>query len=152
MKNIVSLKRKHCRYKPGSVRCCFLQRACHLSNPHVATRLQRSTLHRSQRLWADNPIDDGIHELAAPRRHSPPIARRLVVSYTTFSPLLQTIWSGRSLLPDPAVANSFYFRKWSVLCCPDFPLVHQYLCTSDKPQQCFRVQRYCKRVEKQNKL
>ena len=101
---------------------------------------------------ADDPYNDGLHELAASRRHSPPIARRLVVSYTTFSPLLQTIWSGRSLLPDPAVANSFYFRKWSVLCCPDFPLVHQYLCTSDKPQQCFRVQRYCKRVEKQNKL
>ena len=28
---------------------------------------------------------------------------------------------GRSLLPLPAVANCFYFQKWSALCCPDFP-------------------------------
>ena len=32
-------------------------------------------------------IDDGIHELAASSQHSPAITRRLVVSYTTFSPL-----------------------------------------------------------------
>ena len=30
---------------------------------------------------------DGIHELAASSGNSPPITRRLVVSYTTFSPL-----------------------------------------------------------------
>jgi len=33
------------------------------------------------------PSDDGLHELAAPRWNSPLIAQRLVVSYTTFSPL-----------------------------------------------------------------
>ena len=33
------------------------------------------------------PSNDGIHELAAPRWHSPMITHRLVVSYTTFSPL-----------------------------------------------------------------
>ena len=33
------------------------------------------------------PSADGLHELAASRRHSPQIALRLVVSYTTFSPL-----------------------------------------------------------------
>ena len=29
---------------------------------------------------------------------------------------------GYFLLPLPAVTDSFCFRKWSVLCCPDFPL------------------------------
>ena len=33
------------------------------------------------------PSDDGLHELAASRWNSPSITRRLVVSYTTFSPL-----------------------------------------------------------------
>ena len=37
---------------------------------------------------------------------------------------------GYFLLPYPVVANSFYFRKWSALCCPDFPLVFHK--TSDK--------------------
>ena len=36
------------------------------------------------------PSVDGIRELAAPSRHSPTIARRLVVSYTAFSPLPRT--------------------------------------------------------------
>ena len=40
-----------------------------------------------------------------------------------FSPLPRTPEGGGGcfLLPTPTVANSFYFRKWSVLCCPDFP-------------------------------
>lgn len=29
---------------------------------------------------------------------------------------------GPFLLPLPTVTNSLYFRKWSTLCCPDFPL------------------------------
>ena len=33
------------------------------------------------------PSADGLHELAAPSRHSPMITHWLVVSYTTFSPL-----------------------------------------------------------------
>ena len=33
------------------------------------------------------PSVDGIHELAAPSRYSTTVASRLVVSYTTFSPL-----------------------------------------------------------------
>ena len=53
----------------------------------------------AQGIWADNPFDDGLHELAAPRRHSPPITRRLVVSYTTFSPLPHTRRGGCFLLP-----------------------------------------------------
>ena len=57
------------------------------------------------------------------------ITHRLVVSYTTFSPLPHTRRGGCFLLPTPAVADSFYFRKWSVLCRPDFPLA-----TKDKRQ------------------
>ena len=64
---------------------------------------------------------DGLHELAASRWNSPAITRRLVVSYTTFSPLPNLQLGGCFLLPYPAVANCFYFRKWSALCCPDFP-------------------------------
>ncbi len=37
------------------------------------------------------PSNDGIRELAASRRHSPMITHRLVVSYTTFSPLPQKV-------------------------------------------------------------
>ena len=33
------------------------------------------------------PSNNGLHELAAPERHSQTITRLLVVSYTTFSPL-----------------------------------------------------------------
>jgi len=60
------------------------------------------------------------------------VTRLLVVSYTTFSPLPlhrhdepepdSFHGGGYFLLPTPAVTGSFYFRKWSALCCPDFPL------------------------------
>ena len=68
------------------------------------------------------------------------ITHWLVVSYTTFSPL-PTLQEGGGcfLLSKPTVTNSFQFQKWGALCCPDFPLVP---CgTSDRPWQCFRVQR-----------
>ena len=64
-----------------------LPTACHLSTPAVTRRLQRSTLHRVVSDLDGPPSDGGIHELAAPSEHSVPIARRLVVSYTAFSPL-----------------------------------------------------------------
>ena len=83
------------------------------------------------------PSNDGIHELAAPRWYSPMIAHRLVVSYTTFSPLPHTRRGGYFLLPTPAVADSFYFRKWGSLCCPDFPLPHQCVAATE-PRHCFQ--------------
>ena len=89
-------------------------------------------------LWSDGtPSNDGLHELAAPRWYSPMIAHRLVVSYTTFSPLPHTRRGGYFLLPTPAVADSFYFRKWGSLCCPDFPLLR--LCAAaTEPRHCFQ--------------
>jgi hypothetical protein len=74
---------------------------------------------------ASSPYDDGLHELAAPRRHGMTVTSHPVVSYTTFSPLPTRKAGGRSLLPTPTVTNSFYFRKWGALCCPDFPLAPQ---------------------------
>ena len=44
---------------------------------------------------------------------------------------------GCFLLPSPAVANCFYFQKWSTLCCPDFPLVSPFRKASGRPRQCF---------------
>ena len=38
--------------------------------------------------------------------------------------LTLTLAGGYFLLPTPAVTNSFYFRKWDVLYCPDFPPVN----------------------------
>ena len=89
-------------------------------------------------LWSDGtPSNDGLHEHAAPRWYSPMIAHRLVVSYTTFSPLPHTRRGGYFLLPTPAVADSFYFRKWGSLCCPDFPLLR--LCAAaTEPRHCFQ--------------
>ena len=130
--------------------------ACHLSSLQVTLQLKRSTLHRravSHEGEATDsggqPSDGGLHELAASRRHSLTIARQLVVSYATFSPLplpsptrgrRRTNRGGHSLLPAPTVASSFCFRKWSALCCPDFPLAR--LRASGKPEHCYRVQRY----------
>ena len=109
----------------------FLQQsagACHLSNPWVTPGLEHSTLRSChKRHSGEQPSVCGIHELTAPSRHSMTITRHLVVSYTTFSPLpcfhLKTQQGGYFLLPTPTVTNSFYFRKWDALCCPDFPLV-----------------------------
>ena len=45
------------------------------------------------------------------------------------------IYGGCFLLPSPTVTNSFYFRKWSTLRCPDFPPV-SLTYTGDKPWHC----------------
>ena len=93
----------------------------------------------------------GIHELTAPSRHSMTITRHLVVSYTTFSPLpcfhLKTQQGGYFLLPTPTVTNSFYFRKWDALCCPDFPLSSPSGNASDKPEHCFRTAKVTKKFD-----
>jgi len=47
---------------------------------------------------------------------------------------------GRSLLPTPAVTDSWHFHQWSVLCCPDFPLVHKAPATDRSTA--FKLQNY----------
>ena len=44
---------------------------------------------------------------------------------------------GHSLLPTPAVTDSFYFQKWDSLRCPDFPLAPPWM-PATEPGQCFR--------------
>ena len=46
--------------------------------------------------------------------------------------LTLTLAGGHSLLPYPAVANCFCFRKWDVLCCPDFPLAPLLMPAADR--------------------
>ena len=131
---------KQCLYKPGSVSHAPLLK----HKPSVIYLLRKSPCVSSilpstvsRRNSDGTPSDDGIHELAAPRWYSPMITHRLVVSYTTFSPLPHTRHGGCFLLPTPAVADSFYFRKWGSLCCPDFPL--PCLCTAaTEPRHCFQ--------------
>ena len=53
---------------------------------------------------------------------------------------------GCFLLPYPTVTNSFYFRKWSVLCRPDFPLAKR---TSGRPERCFLTAKLINLNEKQ---
>ena len=115
--------------------CCA---ASLLSFIYYASRPASPAFYPPPSQWSDGtPSNDGIHELAAPRWYSPMITHRLVVSYTTFSPLPHTRRGGCFLLPTPAVADSFYFRKWGSLCCPDFPLLR--LCTAaTEPRHCFQ--------------
>ena len=121
-------KRKQCPYKPSSVFLLKIRMSVIYLVPK--SPLGSSTLPSTaaRRLSDEPPSICGIHELTAPRWHSLTITRQLVVSYTTFSPLLSPSHSksgisksGYFLLPTPTVTNSFYFRKWDALCCPDFP-------------------------------
>ena len=86
----LSKNETQCPYTPGSVpekiRCLsFIYAASHPAAPAFYPPSQN---HFTR---ADNPPIDGLHELAASSRHSPTITRRLVVSYTTFSPLPQSL-------------------------------------------------------------
>jgi len=71
-------------YWHGCQRLPFIYSACRQTAP---------AFYPPSGLCSDGqPSADGLHELAAPRRHSTTVASRLVVSYTTFSPLpAQTI-------------------------------------------------------------
>ena len=83
-----------CSYKPGSVprrgkhvlpqarRLPFIYSASHPAAPAFYPPLL------TERHSGGQPSINVLHELAASRRHSPAITRRLVVSYTAFSPLL----------------------------------------------------------------
>ena len=103
-----SEKRNQYLYKPGSV----------LVKPVPYHLSKRSTLHRIPKNSGEQPYhDDGIHELAASRKHSIVVTNYLVVSYTTFSPLPAHIIrprltqqelcaGGYFLLLTPTVTNS----------------------------------------------
>lgn len=72
----------------------------------------------------------------------------------TFSPLplypLGETDGGCFLLPYPAVTDSFYFRKWSALRCPDFPPAPLWMPAADR-NTAFRMQKYINLMRQQNK-
>lgn len=75
-------KRKQWSYKPGSVPTALLPTVSVIyllrMSPHGSSILPSAV----SMLSGGQPSDDGLRELAASRWHSPPITRRLVVSYT----------------------------------------------------------------------
>lgn len=76
-----------------------------------------------------------IHELAAPKMHSQkchhsagrllPYLLTLTADFDSLNHVFGSdVVSGCFLLHYSTLANCFYIRKWSALCCPDFPLTH----------------------------
>lgn len=125
--------------------CCVHTRhknVCHLSSPKVTLGLKHSTLHSSPKGQSDEPPSIcGIHELTAPRWHSLAITRQLVVSYTTFSPLLSpTVGIGGG-------AVIFFYRHLLSPIASSFGSGMLYAArtflshlkdASDRPEHCFR--------------
>jgi len=92
------------------------------------------------------PSDDGLHELAAPSRHSTTVASRLVVSYTTFSPLPpRTTGKSRNQPVSAEAVVLFCLHLLSPVACTftsgascaarTFLSCHRG--TSDRPERCF---------------
>lgn len=86
----------------------------------------------------------GIHELTAPRWHSLTITRQLVVSYTTFSPLLSPPQTGQT---GQVKAVIFFYRHLLSPIASSFGSGMPYAArtflshlkdASDRPEHCFR--------------
>ena len=144
-------KEKQCPCKPSSV---FLYQICCYAVfiPDIRTSviylvpkspLGSSTLpSAAARRQSDEPPSIcGIHELTAPRWHSLAITRQLVVSYTTFSPLLSpTVGIGGG-------AVIFFYRHLLSPIASSFGSGMLYAArtflshlkdASDRPEHCFR--------------
>ena len=89
-------KEKQCPCKPSSVFLLKIRTSVIYLVPK--SPLGSSTLpSAAARRQSDEPPSIcGIHELTAPRWHSLTITRQLVVSYTTFSPLLSPPQTGQT--------------------------------------------------------
>ena len=101
-----------------------LKAACHLSRSKVTLRLKHSTLHSSPKAIGRAALNLRFTRAYSSQmtQHSDhPLSGGLLHHLLTLtSPLTRK--GGCFLLPTPTVTNSFYFRKWDALCCPDFPL------------------------------
>ena len=88
-------ERKQCSYKPSSVPIPSETIRVPVIYLVPESPLGSSTLpSAAARRQSDEPPSIcGLHELTAPRWHSLAITRQLVVSYTTFSPLLSPLLS-----------------------------------------------------------
>ncbi len=82
-------QKKQCPCKPGSVSHVFRHAMSVIYLRHELPRGSSilPSIVYPEALGRTALCDDGIRELAASRRNSPTVTRRLVVSYTTFSPL-----------------------------------------------------------------
>lgn len=147
-------KRKQCPCKPSSV---FLYQICCYAVfiPDIRTSviylvpkspLGSSTLpSTAARRQSDEPPSIcGIHELTAPRWHSLTITRQLVVSYTTFSPLLSPPQTGQTGYVKAVI---FFYRHLLSPIASSFGSGMLYAArtflshlkdASDRPEHCFR--------------
>ena len=121
-KTLISKERKHCHYKPGSVPTTSVPVIYLLrTSPYVSSVLPSIASLKNR---ADNPLMAMVYMNLQPPDGT---ARRSPAGWWSLTPPshpypFQDGRGGRSLLPYPAVTNCFYFQKWGVLCCPDFPL------------------------------
>ena len=134
-------KRKQCPYKPSSVFLLKIRMSVIYLVPK--SPLGSSTLPSTAALRQSDepPSICGIHELTAPRWHSLAITRQLVVSYTTFSPLLSpTVGIGGG-------AVIFFYRHLLSPIASSFGSGMLYAArtflshlkdASDRPEHCFR--------------
>ena len=151
IKAAILKKRKQCPCKPSSVFlyqiCCY---AVFISDIRMSviylvpkSPLGSSTLPSTAALRQSDepPSICGIHELTAPRWYSLAITRQLVVSYTTFSPLLSpTVGIGGG-------AVIFFYRHLLSPIASSFGSGMLYAArtflshlkdASDRPEHCFR--------------
>ena len=68
------------------------------------------------------PSVDGIHELAAPSRYSTTVTSRLVVSYTTFSPLPPSISNCQLSISNYPLSKGRLFSSTVTCCHQQLPL------------------------------
>lgn len=137
-------KRKQCSCKPSSVFLLKIRTSVIYLVPK--SPLGSSTLpSTAARRQSDEPPSIcGIHELTAPRWHSLTITRQLVVSYTTFSPLLSPPQTGQT---GQVKAVIFFYRHLLSPIASSFGSGMPYAArtflshlkdASDRPEHCFR--------------
>lgn len=94
----------------------------------------------SLKISGGQPSNDGIRELAASRWHSPMITHRLVVSYTTFSPLPMINIIYRRLFSS-AISCRHQQLLLSEVECPMLPGLSSctifFLMPATEPKHCF---------------
>ena len=146
-------ERKQCSYKPSSVPIPSETIRAPVIYLVPESPLGSSTLpSAAARRQSDEPPSIcGLHELTAPRWHSLTITRQLVVSYTTFSPLLSSlrnkfravIFFYRHLL-SPIASIFGSGMPYAARTFLSHPPVEN---ASDKPEHCFRNAKIAKKFD-----
>ena len=149
-------ERKQCSYKPSSVPIPSETIRMPVIYLVPESPLGSSTLPSAvaRRQSDEPPSICGLHELTAPRWHSLTITRQLVVSYTTFSPLLSpphskskivkaVIFFCRHLL-SPIASIFGSGMPYAARTFLSHPPVEN---ASDKPEHCFRNAKIAKKFD-----